>query len=581
VVRLWRLYLLRLELRLAPSETQRLFLLTIGIGVACGLAAVFFHLSIEAVEARLIGRAAAGGGRSYLGWLLVTPILGGLVCGALLQYVFPGARGSGIPQVKQAFAATPPVVPLRDAVGKFLVGSLQIGSGASLGREGPTVQICAGIASWLGRLAQVSAKNQRRLLPVGVAAGIAAAFNAPIAAVTFTIEEVVGALDQTVLSGVIVAAALAAVIERGLLGENPVFSVPETYGLRHPSSLVLYAGIGLAAGLTSVVFTESLLGLRGRVRRMTLVPAWARPAIGGAVTGLLAVAALVGLRSSGITGGGYSVLGQILNGELAWRVLLALGAMKLVATVTSYSSGGAGGIFAPTLFIGGALGGAIGVLDVTWFGHVDQPVGAFALVGMGAMFAGVIRAPMTSVLIIIEMTRGYALILPLMIANMTAYVIARRFRSDTIYEALLAQDGFKVRAAPEAADLHRAASILERAAPTPLRLGMSAEEVLLRSGAADARHVFPVVDGQGRLCGIVTHEELLVLRSAPEVVPVTTASDLMRTPIFVRGDDDLAHVIDQMLTSGLRELPVVDHEGRLLGCVDDQSVARAHQRRVP
>ena len=580
LARLWRLYLLRAELRLAPTEAQRLFLLTVAIGLLCGLAAVAFHLSIGFFEKRLIEPAMHAPGRFWIPWTILTPALGGCVCGALLHYVFPNARGSGIPQVKIAFAATPPRVPLRDAIGKFLVGSLQIGSGASLGREGPTVQICAGVASWLGRLVGVSQASQRRLLPVGVAAGIAAAFNAPIAAVTFTIEEVVGTLDQAVLSGVIVAAALAAVIERSVLGESAVFEVPGSYGLRHASSLALYALIGLAAAGASIVFTESLLALRARFRRLTRVPAWAKPGVGGAVTGVLAVVALGALGVTGVTGGGYTTLGQALNGQLAWRVMLALSGLKLVATVFSYSSGGAGGVFAPALFIGGTLGGAIGTLDSVWLGHWDEPTGAFALVGMGAVFSGVIRAPMTSVLIIIEMTRGYSLILPLMIANMTAYALARRFRSQSIYEALLEQDGVVLASAPgmEVRDAESIGPFVNQDRIPTLLGAMTASEVARICAGQSAKHVFPVSDDQGRLVGIVTSEELAILHESPELLPVTTASDLMRPPISVSPSDDLRTAVETMLTHGLRELPVTDGEGHLVGLVDDKSIASAYQR---
>jgi chloride channel protein, CIC family len=444
LVRAWRLHVLGAGMRLVPSEAQRIVLLTIAIGALCGLVAVGFHLSIRLFESWLIQPALSAPGNSWIAWTIITPLFGGIACGLLLQYVVPNARGSGIPQVKAAFASTPSVVRLRDALGKFVVGSLQIGSGASLGMQGPTAQICAGISSWLGRSAGVSPTNQRRLLPVGVAAGIAAAFNAPIAAVTFTIEEVVGKLDQAVLTGVIVAAAVAAVVVRSLLGENAVFDVPGGYRLQQPSSLVLYALIGLAAAAASIVFTESLLALRARVRELRIVPVWAWPGIGGLATGVLAVIALLAFGTHGVTGGGEPTLGQALNGQLAWRLMLILSVLKLLATVACYSSGGAGGIFAPSLFIGGTLGGAIGMLGSTWLSLPNEPAGAFALVGMGAMFAGVIRAPITSVLIIVEMTHGYALILPLMIANTVAYVSARRFRAQSIYEALLEQDGIRL-----------------------------------------------------------------------------------------------------------------------------------------
>ncbi|MBA3948056.1 MAG: chloride channel protein, partial [Herpetosiphonaceae bacterium] len=238
---------LGLFLRLIRTERQRVFALTVVIGAFCGLAAVAFHLAISLAEQLLINRAMAATAPSWLFWTIATPTLGALLSGILLAYVVPDARGSGIPQVKVAYVIKGGELPFRQVIGKFVIGVLQIGSGASLGREGPTVQICAGIASLLGRSAALPRRSLRRLLPVGAAAGIAAAFNAPIAAVTFTIEEVVGDLDQTVLSGVIVAAALAAAIERSVLGTHPVFEIPQGYGLHDASSLLLYGVLGLIA----------------------------------------------------------------------------------------------------------------------------------------------------------------------------------------------------------------------------------------------------------------------------------------------------------------------------------------------
>ncbi len=297
-----------------------------------------------------------------MGWTIMIPTLGGLVCGAILQYVVPGARGSGVPQVKVAYAIKDGRIPFKEAIGKFVLGVIQIGSGSSLGREGPTVQICAGVASSLGRGAALSRENLRRLLPVGAAAGIAAAFNAPIAAVTFTIEEVVGDLDQAVLAWIVVAAAVAAAVERTILGEHPVFTIVRNYGLDHVSSLFTYATLGVAAALVSLMFTESLLGLRKRFQRLTKIPAWMKPGVGGLVTGVLAVVAMTWLHKDGITGGGYETLSEALSGSLALRVLVILCSLKLVSTIFSYASGGAGGIFAPSLFIGGMLGGVFGYM---------------------------------------------------------------------------------------------------------------------------------------------------------------------------------------------------------------------------
>jgi CIC family chloride channel protein len=430
-----------LFLRITPTERQRLLLLTILSGGLCGLAAVCFHVGIGRAEDLVINRALAAPFPTWIYLAILTPAVGGLLVGLALHYWVPGAVGSGVPQVKVAYALHAGHVPFRDAVGKFVLGIVQIGSGGSLGREGPTVQICAGISSLLARGFSLSRQSQRRMASVGVAAGIAAAFNAPIAAVTFTLEEIIGDLDQTMLSGVIVAAAIAAAVERGILGQHPVFEMQRQYSSGHASSLVWFAVLGVLSAMAAVTFTDSLLGLRNRFKNFNSVPKWVHPAVGGALTGGLAVLALLSLKQNGITGGGYKTLSQALAGSLSVKVMIALCLLKLAATVCSYSSGGVGGIFAPSLFIGGMLGGAVGYVDVTVLHHSSDSIGAFALVGMGAVFAGIIRAPMTSVLIIFEMTGSYGLILPLMIANMSAYGLARHCRSVPVYEALLLQDG--------------------------------------------------------------------------------------------------------------------------------------------
>ena len=579
-LRLRGLYFLRAEIRFAPTEAQRLFFLTIVIGVVCGIAAVAFHLSITLASRGLIDQALATPGPSWVAWTVVTPTLGALACGVVLQYVVPNARGSGIPQVKVAFAVGGGRLRLRDAVGKFLVGALQLGSGSSLGREGPTVQICAAIASFLGRITGVSPKALRRLIPVGAAAGIAAAFNAPIAAVTFTIEEVVGNLDQAVLSGVIVAAALSAVIERSVLGEHPIFSIPQPYGLLHASSLAIYALMGVAAAVASIAFTDSLLALRLWFRASRLPP-WARPAVGGLVTGVLAVIAWWKLGSHGVTGGGYDTLSGALTGNVGVEVMLVLCGMKLVATVFSYGSGGAGGIFAPALFIGGMLGGAIGKLDSALLHHTGEPVGAFALVGMGAVFAGIIRAPMTSVLIIIEMTSGYSLILPLMLANMTAYVLARHWRPIPIYEALLEQDGIHLGSGPVADEVKslRLEQFTRDAAPLrTFRPNSRAQEIVAERPQPSAQLIYPVIDGAGSLAGIITPEEIAILTSEPDLLPLVNAADVMRPPVSVDIDDDLGFALQTMLSSGLSQLLITGRDGRCAGFVSDKDIAQAYQR---
>jgi CIC family chloride channel protein len=582
VFELRNLYLLRVQLRFAPTEAQRLFGLTIAIGVLCGLSAVAFHLSIRFVEARVVNPATGAPWPWLVPLTVLVPALGALACGWLLTFVAPEARGSGVPQVKAAFAGVGPPVRLRDAVAKFLICTLQLGTGSSLGREGPTVHICAGIASAFRGVPGISPKSLRRLMPVGVAAGIAAAFNAPIAAVTFTIEEVVGKLDQAVLSGVIVAAALAAVIERSVLGEHPIFSVPSTYGLHHASSLLVYALIGVAAAVVSVAFTDGLLAARAAFRTSKL-PEWARPGVGGLVTGALAAFAIAGLGARGVTGGGYETLAAALSGKVALGVMLTLLGLKLVATVASYGSGGAGGaggIFAPSLFLGAMLGGSIGQLDAVLLGHTEG-VGSFALVGMGAMFAGVIRAPMTSVLIIIEMTGGYSLILPLMIANMAAYVLARTWRPTPIYEALLEQDGIHlannvVMGALE--DVPVARLLKPHDGLRTVRPSATAAEVLAVASQHPPQEIIPVLDDDGRLRGAITRDEVKLVSGETELELLVNAADLMRPLKTARREDDLRVALEAMIANGVRQLPVLDDAGHMVGLLEEQDVVKAYLR---
>jgi CIC family chloride channel protein len=427
-----------------PTEQQRLLAVTILAGGICGLAAVSFHLSILWLEALFIDRANGAHGNSWIWWTILTPGLGGLFAGLGLTYFAPAAAGSGIPQVKVAYTLRNGNVTVRETIGKFILCAVQIGAGASLGLEGPTVQICAGVSSVLARVARLSPRNSRRMTSVGMAAGIAAAFNAPIAAITFTLEELIGDLDQTMLSGVIVAAALAAVVEHSILGTNPVFHIQRSYTLGNSSSLIWYALLGFLAAIVSVAFTDSLLALRARFKRITGIPRWVHPGIGGLAVGCLAVLALELFHLNGIAGDPYKTLTLALTGTLPVLCMIAFCVLKLASTVCSYSSGGSGGIFAPALFMGAMLGGSVGYLDVMVFHHSTDAIGAFAVVGMGAVFAGIVRAPMTSILIVFEMTGGYGLVLPLMIANMSAFALARYWRRVPIYEALLAQDGIEL-----------------------------------------------------------------------------------------------------------------------------------------
>jgi CIC family chloride channel protein len=564
----------RYSIRLSPTEAQRTLGVTLVVGGACGLLAVTFHTAILAAGRLLIAPAQAAPGPWWIVLTLACPTLAGLFAGLVLTYAFPAARGSGIPQVKAAYAVQAERIRLRDGAAKFALTTLQVGAGASLGREGPTIHMCAALSCAIGRWFALSPRSVRRLLPVGAAAGVAAAFNAPIAAVTFTVEEIVGGLDQTVLSGVVVAAALAAVIEHTLLGSHPIFTLNQSVSLQHVSALPLYALLGVLAGLTSLAFNRGLLGLRDAFRRDRSLPDWAKPAAGGLATGACAVAGIALVHSAGVAGGGYTQLAEALNGSLTLTTLLVLGVLKFCATLFSYSSGGAGGVFAPSLFVGAMLGGSVGWLEHLALGHHE--IGEFALVGMGAVFAGVIRAPITSVLIIFEMTGGYGLVLPLMIANTTAYLLAKKVDPSSLYDALLEQDGIHLLHGSVAT--HQLDGLRVERAMTYQVATVAAELTAREALAAVAHHPFaayPVVDARGRCLGLINLARLR--RVIAEGGGTRQVTELSRLKEYVYPHDPLIRAVVRMNAIGTRQLPVVDKEAHeLRGLITMSDIFRAH-----
>jgi CIC family chloride channel protein len=414
--------------KLQQREDQVFLALALVIGALTGLAVVAFILLTERMGMRLYPPGGAA-------WRRVSfPIAGSLIIGYLLYRYFPNARGSGVPQTKAALYASEGRILLRTVLGKFFCTSATLASGIPLGREGPSVQVGAGIASVLGRRLGLRPEKVKALLPVGAAAAIAAAFNTPLAAVLFALEEIVGDLNAPVLGSVVLASATSWSVLRLLLGNNPLFKVPQ-YQLVHPAEFAIYAVLGVAGGAVSVAFTKLLLGMREIFLRMPKKTAWFQPVVGGLVVGLL------GWAVPQVLGVGYGYVGNALNGRMAVQLMALLVLLKLIAVTTSYASGNAGGIFGPALFIGAMLGGTVGTVAHHLFPASTANPGAYALVGMGTAFAGIVRAPMTSVLMIFEMTQDYAVIVPLMISNLVSLFISSQLQPTPIYEALAIQDG--------------------------------------------------------------------------------------------------------------------------------------------
>jgi CIC family chloride channel protein len=414
------------QLRL--REHQLFLVLTIVIGVVAGLAAVLFTVAIEQTSHRLFGLAPSAMR------LFAVPVLMSIVAGVLLAKVFPDVRGSGVPQTEAAYHLSNGVIARHVPVGKFITGVLCIGSGHSMGREGPSVQIGAGLASLVGGWLRLPPRRVRDLVPVGAAAALAAAFNTPVAAVLFALEEIIGDLNAALLGSTVIASVASVIVERSILGNEPLFHVP-AYRLVHPAELIAYAGLGVFGGLVSILFCRGLLSLRRLFLRLPRATRIVQPAIGGLVIGVVLVYA------PAIMGVGYEYVDQALNGGLLLRTMAMLCFLKLAATIVSYASGNAGGIFAPSLYIGAMAGGAAGMIVHRFAPFPTADPGAYALVGMGTLFAGIIRAPMTSVFMIFEITQDYQILVPLMIANLLSFLISKRYQPLPVYHALLHQDG--------------------------------------------------------------------------------------------------------------------------------------------
>jgi CIC family chloride channel protein len=412
------------------GEDSLFLFLAVLIGMFSGLSVVCFRVAIEWTHWELLGSSL-----TPAPWrVLAAPTAAGLAVAALLWYVFPRSRGTGVNQTKAAVYIFDGYVPFRTVIGKFVCCALAIGSGHSLGPEDPSLQMGAGIASLLGRHIRLSREKLRLIAPVGAAAGLAAAFNAPITAVIFVIEEVIGVWSGGILGAIILSAVSSVVVMRWFLGSAPLFRIP-AFRLQNPLELLAYAVLGIAGGGASIVFTR-IIGWG--VPRLRSLPNWMHhllPATAGLLIGI------IGLKLPEVMGAGYPSIDRAMHGDFTWRLLLVLAAAKIVATSLSFTSGTPGGMFAPTLFIGAMLGGAVGGLEQHFFHQLAGSEAAFALVGMGTMFAGFLRTPITSVFMVIEITGDYSIILPVMISNLIAYFIARYYQPVPLFDMLSRQNG--------------------------------------------------------------------------------------------------------------------------------------------
>jgi CIC family chloride channel protein len=550
-------------------EEQVFLVLTLLIGALVGLLVVAFILITERFGARLYPAGGAPWRR------LVVPVAGSLGMGYLLYRFFPNARGSGVPQTKAALYAHGGRITLRTVLGKFFCTSVTLASGIPLGREGPAVQVGAGIASVLGRKLGLRPEKVKALIPVGAAAAIAAAFNTPLAAVLFALEEVVGDLHAPVLGSVVLASATSWAMLRLLLGNNPLFHVPQ-YQLVSPWEFAIYAVLGLVGGFVSVAFTKVLAGLRERFMNLPRKTLWFQPVAGGLLVGVM------GWFVPQVLGVGYQHVGSALNGSMAVKLMVLLLVLKFIAVTFSYASGNAGGIFGPSLFLGAMLGGVVGTVAQHFLpGHVASP-GAYALVGMGTAFAGIVRAPMTSVVMIFETTRDYSVIVPLMISNLVSFFISSKFQREPIYEVLAHQDGIHLPSA-HSRSLEGQRQVFQTMKPATETL--SAHLTLQQASEIDrqsASRAWPVLDESGLIAVLDSNTLEKALADGP---PTRLVRDIVEPGPFphVHADQSLPLALERMGSTQLDLLPVVSRANvhQLEGVITLQDILDAYRLPPP
>lgn len=557
---------------LLHHEDKILLLLTLIIGAVVGLVVAAFIYVTEDLAARMYPAGSPA-------WhLVLIPTAGALITGYLLWRFFPNARGSGIPQTKAAMFLRDGYITIRTVFGKFGCCSASLASGIALGREGPSVQVGAGIASVLGRRLGLSPSRIRELIPVGAAAALAAAFNTPVAAVLFTLEEVMGDLHAPVLGSTVLASATAWVAMHLVLGDEPLFHVP-SYQLVSPIEFITYAVLGIAGGFVSVAFVKLLLKIREYCMTMPRVTEWWQPAMGGLAVGLM------GWFVPDVLGVGYSHVSEALNGQMTLEVMAILVLLKVVATAACYGTGNAGGIFGPALFMGAMLGGTVGTVAHQLLPDFTGGVGAYALVGMGALFAGIVRVPLTSVIMIFEMTRDYSIIVPLMIANLISFYISYRLQEEPIYEALQHQDGIHL---PSGVRYRQELLIVRDAAKAALEVLKRTDHVEDAAQHLDNDHnAWPVMDG-GHLAGMITIEQVREQmegghgsRPLGELLPADIPNALLTSENFphLHMDHPLDMALRRMAHSKLNVLPVVGRADirDLKGVVSMKGILEAYE----
>lgn len=576
------------ETRLMFERLSRLFgdretmiIIAVVIGVAGGLVAVFFRYLIGAFEDLAWGEGGATPLDKFVNaawyWRLSIPVLAGLIVGVIIKYAAPEAKGHGVPEVMDAISRHGGVIRPVVVLAKSVASAITIASGGAVGSEGPIVQVGAGLGSTLGQWLHLSTPRIKTCVACGAAAGIAATFNAPIAGAFFAAEVILAEFGYQSFSAVVVSSVSATVVSRSMLGDVPAFAIGG-YSVVHPAEMINYALLGVVTGFAAVAFVQFFHWFEEAFERTRLAPELIKPAIGGLGFGA------IGLLLPEVLGVGYETITEALQGHLTLTILLALFFGKLIATSLTLGSGGSGGVFAPALFMGAALGGMTGILTAAVSPFPMASPGAYAVVGMGAMVAASTHAPITAILMIFEMTGDYRVILGLMISCILATVVAQRLRKESIYTIKLLRRGVDLMAGREinvlrqvrVRDVHRGAI---ETVPRTATLGE-----LYHRMTHSPHYEFFVVDDQQRLVGVVSVDDLRkALPDLEGLKDLAIADDIMSSPpIFVREDETLDVAMLRFGQRSFEELPVLPAGESMtpIGTIRRQDVINAYNKEI-
>jgi len=548
------------------------------VGLAGGFGAIGFRHLIGFVQSIAYG---SGGDllelASLTPWYLriCIPALGGLVVGPMVYFLAREAKGHGVPEVMEAVALRSGIIRKRIVVIKSLASAVSIGTGGSVGREGPIVQIGSAIGSVLGQVLRISQDRIRTLVGCGAAAGIAATFNAPVAGSMFALEIILGDFGLAIFSPIVISSVVATAVSRHFLGNTPAFIVP-AYKLVSAWELPLYAVLGLFCALVAVTFTTVLYRSEDLFDALKF-PGYLKAVLGGFILGLM------GLLFPHVLGVGYPAIDLALMQKLSWWTLLLLVVFKIMATSITIGSGGSGGIFAPSLFMGAMAGGLFGEAVHGLFPAVTAPPGAYSIVGMGAVVSGTTHGPLSAILILFEMTGDYKIILPLMIACIVSSLLSGQILEDSIYTLKLARRGINIRAGQEV-NVLKSISVRDvmnpgvETIPENITLGGLAEKI-----SKSKYKSFPVVDQEGRLTGIVTHYDYRDVVFDENLRDLVVVKELA-TPkvVTVSIEDNLFDAMEKITSKDFSILPVVssDDTHQLLGVLTRRDMISAYNRAI-